>query len=66
LYTTRAPRCSRLKEELGLDFGSDGAFGALLKECFEVIDAEYKYRLCMFDKVPPNPNPRIIQIQALG
>lgn len=40
-----------LQESLRKDFGTDNEFAALEGQCFEHVDHEYIYQLCLFAKV---------------
>ncbi|KHJ44719.1 glucosidase II beta subunit-like protein [Trichuris suis] len=39
-----------IKALLSIDFGPDFALLPLYKECFEVKDSQYTYKLCLFDE----------------
>eukprot|EP00043_Microstomoeca_roanoka_P025753 m.9769 g.9769 ORF g.9769 m.9769 type:complete len:474 (+) comp5818_c0_seq1:86-1507(+) len=44
-----------LEKHLGMDFGPEHEFLPLLDQCWEIEDREYRYKLCMFDKVTQEP-----------
>jgi len=44
-----------IKEKLQMDFGPDDSFSAIDGKCFDYKTLEYKYTLCVFDKVTQSP-----------
>ena len=44
-----------LKEGLEKDFGPENEFSVLNGQCFELIDNEYKYKMCPFDHCSQKP-----------
>ncbi|KAK1342740.1 hypothetical protein QTO34_015506 [Cnephaeus nilssonii] len=44
-----------LEQEISFDFGPDGEFAYLYKQCYELTTNEYVYRLCPFKHVSQQP-----------
>jgi len=44
-----------LKEMLEKDYGDENVFSVLIGQCFELTDAEYKYKMCPFDHCSQRP-----------
>ncbi|EGD76348.1 hypothetical protein PTSG_01048 [Salpingoeca rosetta] len=44
-----------IEKHLGFDVGHHSEFFPLLEECFDIVDREYRYKLCMFDRVTQEP-----------
>ncbi|EDQ91956.1 uncharacterized protein MONBRDRAFT_31090 [Monosiga brevicollis MX1] len=45
----------KLENELNYDTGDSHEFAHMINQCYELEDREYKYKLCMFDKVTQEP-----------
>ncbi|KAI9327511.1 glucosidase II beta subunit-like-domain-containing protein [Zopfochytrium polystomum] len=48
-------RLKEIKERVAVDFGPEGEWDKLFKECIKLTSFEYEYELCFFDKVTQKP-----------
>lgn len=40
-----------LQRQISNDFGPENEFAALHGQCYDFVDLDYRYQLCLFDKV---------------
>eukprot|EP00730_Choanoeca_flexa_P012721 TRINITY_DN4556_c0_g1_i2.p1 TRINITY_DN4556_c0_g1~~TRINITY_DN4556_c0_g1_i2.p1 ORF type:complete len:471 (+),score=148.40 TRINITY_DN4556_c0_g1_i2:28-1440(+) len=46
---------AKVTKHIGADVGADKEFASMVDQCYELVDREYKYRLCMFDRITQEP-----------